>query len=581
MITPTSRELVDGPVAASIFNCFFKTARKQQMITLKQNEQILIKHERDTTKHRYVVGPKLVKLEDPWEVIAGSVEMCEILDQDDYIIVRSIDGVKNMVKGPCVWHKKYGDVVERRDQSIQVPVNHFMIVRDSNNTDYPVQHIPGPVKFYMGAFQTVEKNKIGQSTPVIQTTGTKADDPSKGKKLESTAAGNFLGPVSDMYFPCIEINQNRAVHLQRIDGTVVLMSAPQYYMPKIGEKVIAYVERVVLLTTDFCILKASDGQIFVKNGRSQEDRAFFLKPFYEFVKFKCETEVSILSTLPTFMAHRFQVRTKDNVLLDLDLRICYVIKSVETFSANPIENFYPNIKNHVQNKLLDRFATSTLREFMNTFASIAQASVDACSAYFMKYGIEILDVQILNFSCTDAQTNNLLMEDIELSVRKQNELRATQNDIAIQEQSNEVERRRKDLEVQMFTKDNEVRMEKKQLENTIRIKEMEVEILEEQKRTELLEVKRGNELVEAEFAGKAKGHEFNEFVKGIDPNMTGAQKLSIWKKQLELEQAAQVYSKMGVLNMLPPEEDMTLFKFGTGEIPRVTELSTSATLVKK
>jgi len=74
---------------------------------------------------------------------------------------------------------------------------------------------------------------------------------------------------------------------------------------------------------------------------------------------------------------------------------------------------------------------------------------------------------------------------------------------------------------------------------------MEIEIVEEQKRTELLEVKRGNDLVEAEFAGKAKGHEFEEFVKGIDPKLSAQQKISIWKKQMELEQAAQVYSKMG------------------------------------
>ena len=378
---------------------------------------------------------------------------------------------------------------------------------------------------------------------------------------------------SDNYFPCIEVTQQRAVHLQMANGTVLLIESPQYRMPNVGERVLQYVERVVLLTTDFCMLKAPDGQIIVKDGQHQDDRSFFLKPFYEFIMFHCETEVSILSTLPTFMAHQFQVRTKDNVLLDLDLRVCYQIQSVETFSSNPIENFYPNIKNHVQNKLLDRFANSTLREFMNTFAVIAQASVDQCTAYFMDYGIEIMDVQILNFFCKDVKTQQLLNLDIETSVIKQNELRATQNDIAIQEQSNEVERRKKDLEVQMFTKDQEVRLEKKQLENTIRIKEMEIEIVEEQKRTELLEVKRGNDLVEAEFAGKAKGHEFEEFVKGIDPKLSAHQKISIWKRQMELEQATQVYSKMGVLNMNPPEEDIALFRFGTNEdVDRVEEL---------
>jgi len=571
---PTGKELQDGPATCSAYNLCWSTKSVVEMKSLKVNEQVLIKNQKDAAKHRYVFGPGLIKLDDPWEYFAGGVEICEILDQDDYIIVRSMDGRKSRLLGPHVWQKKYGDEVDgERRQSIQIPVNHYMIVKDSNNADYPVQHISGPKKLYLTAFQTVEQNPHVQHTnPDIKT---------KARKEWVNGAWRVIAGQNDMqgyvqdsgagllnsrnYFPCIEVTQQRAVHLQLVDGSVVLIASPQYRMPAVGEKVLQYVDRVVLLQTDFCMLKTPDGQIIVKHGKNSDDSSFFLKPFYEFVMFHCDKEVSILSTLPTFMAHNFQVRTKDNIVVDLDLRICYQITSVETFSSNPIENFYPNIKNHVQNKLLDRFAASTLREFMNTFSKIAQASVDQCTAYFMKYGIDIVDVQILNFYCKDIKTQQLLNSEVEVSVVKQNELRATQNDIAIQEKSNEVERRKKDLEVQMFTKDQEVRLEKKQLENTIRIKEMEIEIIEEEKRTELLEVKRGNDLVEAEFAGKAQGHEFEEFVKGIDPKLSAQQKISIWKKQLELEQASQVYSKMGVLNMLPPEEDMSIFRFGTNE----------------
>lgn len=587
-ITPTDQTLQDGPTSCTCFNCCLQSVRKIQMQPLKQNQQILIKHQRDAKKNRYEVGPQLVKLQDAWEYFDGQAEWSEVLDQDDYIIVTSMDGRKDMIKGPSVWIKKYKDVVEKKDQSIQVPVNHYMIVRDSNNTDCPVQHIPGPKKYYVSAFQTVEENRnvTANRAPTTSTTERVWNSAtSSWNEVKAAVSSDAQTSVlaSKYCFPMIEINQKTAVHLQMDDGSVQLISKPSYLMPKVGQKVIKYVDRIMLLTTDFCILKGPGGDIVVKNGKNIDDRSFFLKPFYEFVMFSCESRVAILSTLPTFMAHQFQVRTKDNVVLDLDLRICYQIQSVETFSASPIEEFYPNIKNHVQNKLLDRFATSLLNEFMNTFAVIAQDSVEACSAYFLKYGIEILDVQILNFNCKDRETQNLLNSYIETNVHKQNELRATQNNIAIQEQSNEVARRKKDLEVQMFTKDNEVQMEKKQLENTIRIKEMDVEILEEQKRTELLEVKRGNDLVEAEFAGKAKGHEFNEFVKSIDPNLSAQQKLTIWKRELELQQAEQVYSKLGVLNMMPPEQDMDLFKFGTGEkrVVELTDVKSTAVIPKR
>jgi hypothetical protein len=215
----------------------------------------------------------------------------------------------------------------------------------------------------------------------------------------------------------------------------------------------------------------------------------------------------------------------------------------------------------VQNVLLSKFSSIKLREFMNTFSLIAQGSIESVSEYFNTYGIEILDIQILNYKA-DLSTQRLLDKDIETSVQKQNELRATQNDIAIQEQTNVVNRKIKDLEVEMAQKDNEVALEKKQLENAIRVKEMEIEIQEEIKRKELLEQRRGNDLVEAEFAGKSHGHEFNEFVKGIDEKFTIEQKLEIWRRQNDLKQAKVVYSRLEGVNMYPPEADKSIYRFG-------------------
>ena len=92
---------------------------------------------------------------------------------------------------------------------------------------------------------------------------------------------------------------------------------------------------------------------------------------------------------------------------------------------------------------------------------------------------------------------------------------------------------------------------------------MEIEIQEEQKRKELLEQRRGNDLVEAEFAGKGQGHEFNEFVKGIDERFTKEQKQFIWKRQNDLDQAKVVYSRLVGVNMYPPKADRAAFTFGS------------------
>ena len=143
---------------------------------------------------------------------------------------------------------------------------------------------------------------------------------------------------------------------------------------------------------------------------------------------------------------------------------------------------------------------------------------------------------------------------------KENELKARQNDIAIQAQSNKVQMKKKDLEVEMSVKDNEVAMQKKLLENSIRMKEMDIEISEEHKRRSLLEVKKENDLVEAEFEGRAKGHEFREFMLGIDPNLTAKQKIDLYIKKCDLEQAKLLYAKVPGVTLYPTDADLKVFE---------------------
>ena len=501
-----------------------------QSLQLQQNEQVLVRDSLRPEATEYKFGPCVVHLEDPWQEFGAKEEM-KILDQDDFIIIREADGTKRRVQGAAVYRPAYGEEIVSQSQSIQVPVNHYLIVFDQNDTHMPEKNIRGPCKFYPEPFQTVKKNK------------------------------NMGGKN---YFPCIEVTTNKAIHLQKADGRVLLVDRPQFYMPEVGEKVLAMPERTVLLMTDFCMLKSPDGEIFVMNGRDANSRAFFIKPFCKFVTFSCDGEHrTILSTLPLFLSHEFNVLTRDNVAMKLDCRVSYQIKNVDTFASNPIE-FYTYIRNHVQNVLLDKFAQKTLREFMASLGELASGCVAECAEYFMSFGIDILDIQILNYSCINAATQTLLTTDIHTNVTKQNELRARQNDIAIQAQANKVQMKQKDLEVEMSVKDNEVALQKKQLENSIRIKEMEIEIQEELKRRELLEVKRENDLVEAEFEGRAKGHELREFLLGVDPKLSADQKIALWKKQCDLTQAGVLYSRVRGVTLYPADADLKVFQLDAG-----------------
>lgn len=526
--TFTSKRLVEGPAFINFFIPCCESVAMSPMVNLDAQEMLQVSHLRHPEKTELRFGPQLVKLHDAWERLDAR-RRCEVLDQDDYLIVRSPEGVKDVVRGPCVYRPRhYAEVIESKAQSIQVPVNNYIIVADADSTSDPITHVRGPVKWYPKPFQSVVRNLE--------------------KKLD--------------YWPCWEITAQQAVHVQRRTGAVELLQDPQFYMPQVGEQLIRTVRKQVLVPNDFCILKSPNGAVTLKDGQKPADRSFFPGPFEEFLMFNVDKPRTVITTLPTFMAHKFNVRTLDNVLISLDVRVSYKFEDVRVFCSNPID-FYDYIKNHVQNNLLDKFAQSTLRDFMNSFGAIAVSTIGPTNEYFRNFGIVVDDVQILNFACTNAQTNELLKADNHMRVTKENELKARQSDILIQEQANEVKRKEKDLDVQMSMKDNEVCLRQKLLENGIRMKEMEIEIQEEKKRTVLLEVRRRNDLVEAEFEGRAKGHALREFLAGIDPKLTAKQKVEVYFKQVDLMKAQALYSKANKMTIYPKATDIKQFQMPT------------------
>lgn len=357
----------------------------------------------------------------------------------------------------------------------------------------------------------------------------------------------------------------RAVHLQRQDGSVVLVEEVGYFMPLPGEKVLDTVPRQVLNPTDFCIIKSPNGQIYCRSGRNATDRGFFLKPFEEFLTFETASEIKcVLNQQDQYLPHEFLVRTSDQVIITLECRIQYKISDVEKFADQPIQ-FFEYLKASVQNNLLDRFAQSSLREFNERFGKIARDTLPGTQEYFMQFGIDVIEIMILAHSCVNKKTNELLKDDIKLNIGKQNELRAAQNDVLIQEQANEVRRKQKDLEVTMSMKDNEVAMQEKIMQNTLRVKEMDIELAEELKRTELLEVKRTNDLVEAEFEGRAKGHELKEYFRGVGENLTSREKIDMYDRKCRLETTKLLYAKADKITLYPNGVDVKTFQLDNEE----------------
>jgi len=523
---------VEGPVFASCFTPCCESYKIVSKRNLDGNEMIEIKNLLDPSKSEWRKGPALVKLTDPWEELT-SIKQCLVLDQDDYIVVKDTKGDKSVIKGPLAYYpRNYGDEVETKTQCVAIPVNTYLIVHDADSTTKPVIHVRGPIgQFYLRAFQTLVPNKY----------------------------------TNKQFWDCVEVTTGKAIHVQRLSGAVELIEEPSFYMPEPGENVVAFVDRVVLSPNDFCVIRCPDGNVKILDGRNPRDRSFFLQPFEEFITFDCDVPLTKMSTLGRLISHKFCVRTSDNVVEELDLRISVFIEDVQHFCNNPIIELHSTIKMHVQNILLDQFAKVSLEYFMDQFNTIAESVIAPTNLFFNPFGVKIYAMQILAFNCTNATTQELLQSQIHVSQRKQNQLKEAENAVKIQVQENEVEIRRKELEISAFQQDCKVALEAKDAENALRMQELEIEIKEEEKRTSLLEIRRGNQLVEAEFEGRALGHAFREQLAGIDPNLSSREKVEAFKKQCDLKQAKLLYAKANKMEVYPKEVDMLTFQMKSKE----------------
>lgn len=485
-------------------------------------------------RNRVVTGPCVAVIESAWERFERFRDQTR-LDQDDYTIVTSLDGLKKTIRGPGLYVESYGDRVDRPQNAIMVPRNHYIEIQDSNDAQHPVKRFLGPLKFIPEPFQTV------------------VQDP-KTKKP---------------YFECYEINETQAIHLQNLDGSVVLFATPGFYMPLVGQKVLEVVEKTILLESQFCVIKGQDGLTYFMDGSNPNQRAFFLQPFHDFIGFVEDKDVfTVLSKQPKTIPQVFNIRTQDNVVLKLDIRTTYRIANPEIFTKNPIQ-YRDLLSVWTQNALLDCFAQIPLRTFQKTYTSVAQKCIEEGTAYFAPYGIVILDVQVLNFSCVDTVIQQLLEEEIKTVVTKENEIRAKeagivlkQKEAQIEEMGLEMELKRATLEQRRAEERNKIKKIEQDAELDLRKHALENQIEEEQLKTKLLEALKTNSVKEGEFEGKARGMTVAGFLGGLPASVSIGDALELWRELLELDKTV-VQASAGI-NFYPEGSKFKLNLGATG-----------------
>ena len=211
----SSAEVIHGPSLCEChLPCLFGW-EVQEKVELFVNDYVMVINTMDPKLSRYEFGPKMVELDSAWEKIvnpeyenferAKSMQLMDeveglginkwskvcsvpILDGDEYLVKANQDGIKTITKGPLAFTPAFGEVWGSKKKSINIPINKYIVVNNSNSSNEPVTLIRGPLQYFPQSFETVQKN---------------------------SQSGNEL-------FDCVHVNASQGYHLQRKDGQVVL-----------------------------------------------------------------------------------------------------------------------------------------------------------------------------------------------------------------------------------------------------------------------------------------------------------------------------------------------------------------------
>jgi len=500
------------------------------MTEIKMHEYALLEDTRDPANTKYIYGPTLFRLENPYQRL-GYPEKVPVLDQNDFIVVVDRTGVKRTVQGPTVFQPTYGEQWSEVREAIVLQINEFVVIKNGAEVEKPIRVLRGPTKYYPQPY----------------------DDIIPEDKSKNTIR------------KCIEINDTQALWLKRPDGRLYLIDKPQFLMPEVGESLERIINKTILKESEFCIIISPTGENILKTGRSEKDRAFFLPPYFTFLQFQMGQDAKgnniaydRFSTLPTYIPSSFVIRTAENVQVRLELRISFQIFQPEMYVIKPID-FHSQIRYWVQNEMLDSYAKVTFRDFLKTYADTSISATEKSHAFFNEYGIKVIDVQVINFTCENPDTQKLLDTDIVVNVTKQNELRAKETDVEIMKKEKAVKMEQKDIEFQYAEKENEMALKKKELDVTLRKKEVELQIEEEKRRMELTDIKRQNAVKEGAYEGQAQGESVKAFLDALPSYLKPDDKVSIWNTLRDMDRSAMLYSKVKDVSLMPPGAEYKQF----------------------
>ena len=477
------------------------------------------------------MGPRLYFLEANEEVVKSLSAIP--LKRNQYVkLIDQRTGTIRMVRGETsIYLSPTEEILGKIEEGINIDEETGVVVRDIESGQ--LQLVTEPQVFFPTANQEIVE--LRKRILLKQNQYVKLIDKSTGEIRVVRGEGSFyINPNEELLAQIregVNIDEHTAALVRDIEsGQLRLVTEPQVFFPAANQEIVDLRKRILLEDHEAVVIKNRVGQYQIRRGTDTE-RAFFLEPYSQLVEFcwsrgvhkdKRDLKFSHLDSRPKFMSYEFDVRTQDNVELVIAITLFWQIINIESMIRST-DDATGDVCSHARSSIIQSVSQSTLERFLSSFNDLVREAVlSSNDRFYVDRGVQIHSVEVRSISCKDPETQRILMEIIQETTNRLNQLQK-------QESSNEVQ-----------------------------LRQIQGEFEAEQLKGQLLELRREHAKTEATSQGEAEAIRVRAFLDGLGEQTSTADKILIFNTLRKQDVITALSTGTAQLYFTPADVDLSI-----------------------
>lgn len=384
-------------------------------------------------------------------LISGIVFLTSIktLAPEEQIVIHYLNG-NEVVNGPCT---KILNPFRDKTFRTRLKVGELEYARVKNSMNGEWHMVEGISNDFMGPYDV--SDGVLPKIVLLKDQYVRLTDKLTGEERVVKGAGSVIPSVweeTDGVEEAVDVNKDQAVVvLNKATGTKKIHKKSGLFFPDAYEVIVETQRLVRVLPHETMIVRNVYGRYEVRSGAGSDGNgtgtAFFLEPFEEIVEMqwsafsepedgedqqKTIAQVTRIDMRARRTAFQFDVRTNDNVPMRIEGTIFWKVVDVEKLinaTADPPGDIFYK----AQSAMIAAISQVDLETFMKTFNTLIQNAfvAQASDGFYSERGVEVENMQVTKYDCTDTETAETLQEIIEETIDRINRVTAqkSENDV--------------------------------------------------------------------------------------------------------------------------------------------------------